>query len=159
MKSEDGSSFNRLKENSVTEESANIFIVKIVYANRKEEISIEINTDLSMDALAETISSHITAGVFGFSQNEKMILIPSSQVLRIEICNVDYVEPVDEVEIEDCMVAVIKFLTDSTGAKRLTSKLGFKPDVLKLATQRLVEDKKIKLVSWGKYSLVTKLSF
>lgn len=149
---------NQTSINSDSAEALNSFKVKIIYATLKEETIIDITTEFPMEALAEDITSHLKSGVFGYLQDTKMILIPTNQILRIEICNVDYIETIDETEIENCKITAIKFLTNSVGAKRLTPKLGFKSSVIKVAAQQLVEENKIKPVSWGKYSLIISYS-
>lgn len=137
-------------------ETLNSFKIKIIYAQSKEETVIDVTTEFPIEVLAEDITNHLKSGVFGYLQDTKMILIPANQVLRVEISNFDYIDSIDSTEVDDCKVAIIKFLTKANNTKRLTPKLGFKPPVIKLAAQQLVEENKITPVSWGKYSVVLK---
>ena len=152
MRNVDGNNFDN-SESSI-DQPVNSFKIKIVYAHTKDEILIDVNTEFPIDALASDITSHLKSGVFGYVQNEKMILIPTNQILKLEIVPSQYTEEVNETEITDCKIKICNFLEKENKPKRLTKKLGYRDEVIKLAAQQLVEEDKIKLVSWGKYKLI-----
>lgn len=146
MENMDGSELN-------LSEVVNSFKIKISYAYRKADTVIDVNTDLSMDNLVSDLTIHLKSGVFGYAQENRMVLIPTNQILKLEVIPSSQDTIFDAEKISECKNKIMGFLESETckNPKRFLQKIGYQSDIIELALIELIEETKITGASWGKY--------